>query len=86
MEWVNHVHIIEVGSCSLIGDVYRMFQREIPYRESLKLGVTRTHPTLVLVIKLTQADSHLAATRTRSSNDDQRTLGLHIIILAESLV
>ena len=63
-----------------------MLQWEIPYREGLKLGIACTHPTLVLIIKLAQADSHLAATRTRSSNDDERTLSLHIVILTESLV
>ncbi len=86
MEWVDHVHIVEIGSSCLVSDVHRMLQWEIPYRECLKLGIACTHPTLVLIIKLAQADSHLAATRTRSSNDNQRTLSLHIIILTESLV
>ena len=71
MEWVNHVHIVQVGSSCLVGDVYRVLQRQVPNGESLKLGVTGTDATLVLVVQLTQTGSHLTATRTRSCNDYQ---------------
>ena len=86
MEWVDHVHIVEIGSSCLVSDVHRMLQWEIPYRECLELSIACTHTTLVLVIKLAQANSHLTATRTRSSNNHQRTLSLYIIILAKTLI
>ena len=44
------------------------------------------HATLVLVIQLTETHGHLAAARTRGCDDDQRTLGLDIIVLAKALV
>ena len=86
MEGVYHVHVIEVGSCSLISDVDRMFQWQIPYWESLKLGITGTHATLVLIIQLAEADCHLATARTWSSHNNQWSLCLHIVVLTESLV
>ena len=50
MEWVNHIDIIEVGSSCLISDVDRMLEREIPYREGLKLGISGTHSALVFIV------------------------------------
>ena len=86
MERVYHVHIVQIGSSSLVCDVHRMLQWEIPHRECLKLGITGTHTTLVLIIKLTQANRHLTAARTRRSNNNQRTLCFNIIVLTEALV
>ena len=86
VEGVNHVHIVEVSSGSLVCDVHRMLQRQVPYRERLELGITGTDAALVFTIELTQAHSHLTAARTRSRDDDQRTGRLHIIILSETLV
>ena len=86
MERVNHIHIVQIGSSSLVCDVHRMLQWEIPHRECLKLGITGTHTTLVLIIKLTQANRHLTAARPRRSNNNQRTLCFNIIVLTEALV
>ena len=86
MEGVNHVHIVEVSSGSLIRDVHRVLQRKAPHRERLKLGISCTNATLVLTIKLAQTHRHLTAARTRSRNDDQRTCRLHIIILSKAIV
>ena len=86
MERVYHVHIVQIGSSCLVCDVHRMLQWEIPHRECLKLSIAGTHTTLVLIIKLTQTNRHLTATRTWRSNNNQRTLSLNIIVLTESLV
>ncbi len=86
MEGVNHVHIIQISSGSLIGNVHRMFQRQVPHRESLELGITSTNATFVLAVELAQANRHLATTRTWSRHDDQRTGGLHVVVLAETIV
>ena len=50
MERVNHVDIVQVGCSSLVSDVDRMLQRQVPYREGLKLSITGTNATLVLII------------------------------------
>ena len=52
MEGIDHVHIVEVGCSSLIGDVHRMLKRQVPDRECLKLGITCTDATFVLIIEL----------------------------------
>ena len=39
MERVDHVHVREVGSGRLVGQVHRMLQRQIPDGERLKLGI-----------------------------------------------
>ena len=86
MERVYHVNVIEVGRSRLIGNVDRMLERKVPHREGLKLGISCPDATLVLIIQLTQTHCHLAAARTGSSDDDERTLGLHIVVLAEAFV
>ena len=86
MERVNHVDIVQVGSSSLVSDVYGMLQWQIPYGESLELSVAGTDAALVLVIELAEADSHLARARTWSGDDDQLARGLYVVILAKSFV
>lgn len=70
MEWVDHVDVVEVGCGSLVGYVDRMFEREVPNRECLKLSVSGSYAMFVFVVELAQAYSHFAATRTRSGNDN----------------
>ena len=72
MERVYHVNVVQVGSSGFVSDVYRMLKRKIPYGECLELGISGSYATLVLIVQLTEADCHFAATRTGSSNDDQR--------------
>ena len=52
MKRVNHINVIEVGSCCLISQIDRVLERNVPDRESLKLGITGLDSTLVLVVKL----------------------------------
>ena len=86
MEWVDHVDIHEVGSSSFVGDVDRVLEREVPHREGLELGISSRDAALMLVVELRQTHSHLSAARTRSSDDDERTSCLHIVVLAEAFV
>jgi len=86
MERVNHVHIVKVGRGCLIGYVYGMVQGQVPDGECLELGVTGFHSVFLLLVKLAQADCHLAASWAGSRNDYKRTCGLDIIIATESLI
>ncbi len=52
MEVVHLVYVLKVGGCRLIRDVYRVIERQIPYREGLELSVTRLHPAFIFVIQL----------------------------------
>ena len=63
-----------------------MFQRKIPYREGLELGISGTDAPFVLVVQLRQAGSHLTATRSWGSHDNQLTGGFHIIVLTKAIV
>ena len=51
-----------------------------------KNDYVETERPLVLVVQLAKAHSHLAAARSGSCNNNKRTLCLHIVVLAESLV
>ena len=53
MEWVDHIHIVKVGSGSLVGYVYGVLQWQVPHGECLELGIASLHTTLVLVVELT---------------------------------
>ena len=86
MERVDHVHVIEVGCCSLVCYVYRMLERKVPYRERLELCISGLDVPLVLMVELAQTYGHLSASRTRSSHDYQRLCRLYIVILSESFV
>ena len=72
MERVNHVHVIEISRCSLIGNVHRMLQRKVPHGESFKLGISGFHATLVLMIELAETNCHLPAAGTGSRYHHQR--------------
>src|SRR5574344_793337 len=61
MEGVDHVHVVEVGSGCLVGDVHGVLQWEIPHGECLKLGISCPRSALVLIVKLTEAYCHFAA-------------------------
>ena len=86
MEWVNHVDVVKVCRCCLVCDVHRVLQRKIPNRECLKLRIARSYAVLVLVIELAKTYSHLAAARARCGHDNQRTLGLYVVVLSEAVV
>ena len=63
-----------------------MLQWDIPDRECLKLGVSCADASLVLLIKLGEADGHLAASRSGGSYHYQWAGGLDIIILPVALI
>ena len=86
VERVDHVHVVQVGCSGFVSYVYRMLKRKIPYGECLELGISGSYATLVLIVQLAKADRHLAATRTGSRNDDQRTCGFNEVVLAEAIV
>ena len=85
MEGVDHIDIVKVCGCSLIGQIDRMLKRDIPDREGLELGIAGIDPMLMLMIELRQAGSHLAAAGARCSYNDQRAGRRNIIVPAEAL-
>ncbi len=86
MEGVDHVDVVEVGSGGLVGYVDRVLQGKVPHREGLELGIAGTDAAFVLVVELRQAHSHLATARAGCGDDDERTAGLHIVVLAKAFV
>ena len=86
VEGVDHIHVIQIRCCCLVGQVHRMLQRQIPDRESLKFGVARLNAPLVLVVELAQAGSHFAAAGAGGGDHHQRMGSFDIFVLAETLV
>ena len=86
MEGVNHIDVVEVGGCRLVRHVYRVFKREVPNGEGLKLCISRFNAVLLLVIKLGKAGRHFSATGSRSGNDNKFSLGFDIIVFTKSLI
>ena len=52
MERIDHVDIVQVSRCCLICQVDRMFQRNVPDRESLEFRISGTDTSAMLLIKL----------------------------------
>ena len=86
MEGIDHVYIVQIGSGCLVSQVYRMLQGEIPDREGFKLGITGRDPAFVFMIELGKAGCHFSASRSRSSDHDQRTRGFNVFIFSITLV
>ena len=86
MEGVDHVHIVQVGGSSLVGQIDRVLQGNVPDGEGLELGVTGLDPALVFMVQLGQADGHFSAAGAGRSDDHQRALGLNVLVAAVALV
>ena len=52
IERVYHIDIIKIGGSCFIGNVDRMTQRQIPDRESFKLGIAGGNAAFVFMIEL----------------------------------
>ena len=85
-ERVDHIDIVQISCGSFVCQINRMLQRNIPDRECLKLRITGTNTTFLLMVQLRQAGSHLSASRTRSCDNNQRTSGFDVIILSRAFV
>ena len=86
MEGVYHVHIVQIRRGCLVGNVYRMLERQVPYGECFELGIARADAPLVLMVKLGKAGSHLAAARAGSGHYYQRAGSLNVLVESVSLV
>ena len=82
MEGVNHINVLQISRSSLVSHIYRMLQRQIPDGEGFEFSITGLNAALIFMIQLRQAGSHLAAARTGSSNNYQRTCSFYIVVLA----
>ena len=80
MEGVNHVHILKIRRCRLIGNIYRMLQRQVPDREGFKLGISHLVSSQIFVIQLGKACCQLAASPSRSCNNHQGLRHLNVRI------
>ena len=56
----------------------QVLERNIPDRECLKLCIASLHTALILMVELGEACSHLAASRARCCDDDERSGSLNI--------
>ena len=84
MKGVYHIHVFEVGRSRLVSYIDRVLERQVPDRESLKLGVSGFYTSLVLVIELRQACCQLAAAAARTCNYGQRFSNFYVRVSAVS--
>ena len=86
MEGVDHIYVVQVSSSCFIGQVYRMFQRNIPDREGLEFGIASCNSTFVFMVELRKTGCHFSASRSWCCNNDQRTGSLDIFVFAVTFV
>ena len=86
MEGVDHVYVVEIGGRRLVGEVYRVLERNIPDREGLKLCVACVYAAQMLMIQLAEAGRHFAAAGAGRRDDDEAALGFNIVVLAEAVL
>ncbi len=86
MKGVNHIKVADIRGCRLVCDVDRVFKRQIPDGKGFVFCIPCGIAALVLVIKLRQASRKLAASRSRSGDDDKRSCRLYIGIGAVAYV
>ena len=86
MEWVDHIYIVEISGGRLVGQVYRMLERQVPDGKGLKLGIARLSAPLVLMVELRETHRHLSAARPGGGHHHQGSRGLYIVVLAAAVV
>ena len=82
VERIDHVDIVQIRRSCLIGEVDRVVEGQVPYRESLKFGVAGLDASAVFVIELREAGRHLAASGAGSGHDHKGTAGLDVVVAA----
>lgn len=82
---VDHIDVVEVCGSRLVGEIDRVGEREVPDRERLVFCIARLDAAEVLMIELGQTGRHFSASRSGSSDDDERTGGFYVLVLAEPL-
>ena len=86
MEWVNHINVHQVSCCGFICQVYRVFQRQVPYRECFKFCIACKAAAFVFVIYLGQTYSQFATAWTRCCDNYQRFCCFNKIIFAVTFI
>ena len=86
VERVDHVHVVQVSGSRFVCEVHRMLERNVPNRERFELGIAGLDATLVFVINLRKANSHLSTSRTRSSHHHKFTSRFDKFILAVTVI
>ena len=86
MEGVDHVNVVQVCGCGLVGDVDRMAEGKVPDREGLELGVAGLNAAFVLLVQLAKAYCHLSAAGAGSRDNYQRLGCFYVVVLTEAFV
>ena len=86
MERIDHIYVVKIGGCRFVSNVYGVFERQIPDRESLEFRVARFDSASVVVIQLTETRCHFTAPGSRCGYDDKFALGFYVVVFTVSLV
>ncbi len=80
MERVDEVKVPYVCRCGLIGNIHRVFEWHIPYREGLEFCVSRFNPPFIVIVEMGQAGGQLTASRSRPRDDNEGFFRLDVRI------
>jgi len=86
VEGIDEIEVADIGRGRLVGDVDRVFQRDVPDREGLEFGVSAPYAAPVFMVYLGQAGGHLAAAGARAGHDHQGAFRFYVLVGAVSLV
>ena len=86
VEGVDHVYIIQIRRGSLVGQVHRMIQGDVPDGEGFKFRIARLDAPLVFVVDLAQAGGKLAAAGAGGGDHHQGAGGFDVFVFAEALL
>ena len=86
MEVVDHIDVVQVHGCRLVGNVHRVIQGEVPDREGFKLRVSRGQSALVIVVELREAGCELAGAGSGSGNNHQRASRMNVFVTSQPLI
>ena len=86
MERVDHVDIIKVCSSSLVCQIDRMLERNVPDRESLEFGIAGSNAAFVFMVYLGKTGCHFSASWSWCGDDYERSGCFDIFIFAISFI
>ena len=86
VEVVDHIDVVQVHGCRLVGDVHRVIQGEVPDREGFELRVSRGQSALVIMVELREAGCELAGSRSGSGDNHQRASRMNVFVTAQPLI
>lgn len=86
VERVDDVDVVKVGGGGFVGQVDRVFQRNVPDRESFEFGISGVDSSFVFVVELRKANGEFSAAWAWGCDHHERAFGFNVFVLTISIV